>query len=49
MEANKVLESQKKDREAKERQDEVNQDRQELEVARQTRKEYVAASDMLKY
>ena len=49
MESNKVLESQKHDKECKLQQDELHQDRQELNVATETRQQYVSASDMTKY
>ena len=49
MEANIVQQSEKLDREWKLKADEQAQDRYELEVARQTRQQYVNSSDMLKY
>ena len=49
METNKVLQSQKEDNERNAKLAEQEQDRNELLVARQTRQEYVASSDMLKY
>ena len=41
--------SEKQDRELKAKLDEQAQDRQELDVARQTRQAYVNTSDLLKF
>ena len=49
MEMNILQLAQKKDREAKLREDEVAQDRLELQIATQTREQYVASNDMMKY
>ncbi len=49
MEMNILQQAQKKDKEAKLREDEVNQDRLELQIATQTREQYVNTHDMIKY
>jgi hypothetical protein len=49
METNKTIESHKANHEERLRQEELHQDRQELQVARETRQMYVTASDMNKY
>jgi hypothetical protein len=49
MEANIMQQSEKLDREQKQKWDEQAQDRLELEIATKTRQQYVASSDMLKY
>ncbi len=49
MEANFTHESQKKDREQYLKEQEKLQDLEELDVARQTRQQYVASSDMTRY
>lgn len=48
-ETNQAQQSEKYDRELKAKLDEQAQDRQELDVARQTRQAYVNTSDLLKY
>ena len=49
METNKVIDSHKRDHHARLREEELQQDRQELDVAYETRKQYVESSDMHKY
>jgi hypothetical protein len=48
-ETNVAQQSEKQDRELKAKLDEQAQDRQELDVARQTRQAYVNTSDLLKF
>ena len=49
METNMLLHTHKNDREEKLRQDEILLDHHELHQARQTRQQYVDASDMTRY
>ena len=49
MESNILQQAQKKDKEAKLREDERELDKHELHTATQTREQYLANSDMLKY
>ena len=49
MESNKVIESQKKDKEAFLKNEEAALDRHDLKVATETRQQYVANSDMTRY
>ncbi len=49
METNILQQSEKYDRELKQKLDEQALDRHELDVATKTRQQYVASSDLLKY